>query len=60
MISLTLPVLLLILGRIRHNDMIAYCSYRVLYSHINTKSKVTGHVGPEQLKEAIQDAAVGK
>ncbi|CDS11387.1 Putative Malate dehydrogenase [Lichtheimia ramosa] len=27
-------------------------------SHINTKSKVTGHVGPEQLKEAIQDAAV--
>ncbi|CDH54245.1 malate dehydrogenase [Lichtheimia corymbifera JMRC:FSU:9682] len=27
-------------------------------SHINTKSKVTGHVGPEQLKDAIQDSAV--
>ncbi|KAJ8663814.1 malate dehydrogenase, NAD-dependent [Lichtheimia ornata] len=27
-------------------------------SHINTKSTVTGHVGPEQLKDAIQDAAV--
>ncbi|KAI8141153.1 malate dehydrogenase, NAD-dependent [Fennellomyces sp. T-0311] len=29
-------------------------------SHINTKSKVTGHVGAEQLAEAIKDSDVGK
>jgi malate dehydrogenase len=31
-----------------------------LISHINTKSKVTGHVGAAQLEEAIKDADVGK
>lgn len=29
-------------------------------SHINTKSKVTGHVGAAQLEEAIKDSAIGK
>ncbi|KAI9316795.1 malate dehydrogenase, NAD-dependent [Dichotomocladium elegans] len=27
-------------------------------SHINTQSKVTGHVGPEQLRDAIEDSAL--
>lgn len=29
-------------------------------SHINTQSKVTGHVGAAQLEEAIKDSAIGK
>lgn len=31
-----------------------------LDSHINTKSKVTGHIGNDQLEEAIKDSDVGK
>lgn len=32
----------------------------LFYSHINTQSKVTGHVGAAQLEEAIKDSAIGK
>lgn len=28
-------------------------------SHINTQSKVTGHVGAAQIEEAIKDSTIG-
>lgn len=34
--------------------------YVYTYSHINTKSKVTGHKGAEELEAAIKDSDVGK
>lgn len=32
---------------------------RLISSHIDTNSKVTGHVGPLELEEAIKDADIG-
>lgn len=65
MISLTLPVLLLILGKIKEikNKKIVILTCNILgsyyISHINTQSKVTGHVGAAQIEEAIKDSTIG-